>query len=109
MDDLEKVLNLKGSGQFSNGRKDSGVMITLDFQFTKHVVTFSRHLQLQLRFFNGCTFEFYIKKVRYKIMCQNLGYNLNMKMWKMGFSHLICNASLILIWNFEAVESGQFY
>ena len=24
---------------------------------------------------------------------------------KMGFSHLMCSASLILIWNFEAAES----
>ena len=28
--------------------------------------------------FNGCTCEFYVK-VHYKITCQNLRYNLNMK------------------------------
>ena len=48
---LDKLISFTGRNNISQKRNDS-------FQFTKHVSTYSCHLQLQMSFFNGCTFEF---------------------------------------------------
>ena len=46
-----------------SGRKDSRVMVTLNFQFTKHVSTFSCHLQLHMSFLTVVHLNFMLRYV----------------------------------------------